>query len=81
MADANCKLDDDDEMRRKDLGAIEAHAMQLSEQFDAVEIICTRDNGKKNGTVHVSSGVGNWYARYGAVRAWLKSEENRMGGE
>ncbi len=74
------KIDDEDERRRKDLAALRSHAMQLSEQFDAVEIIACREDGKE-GTSHASSGIGNWYTRYGMVRAWMKTEDNRMGHE
>lgn len=42
----------------------------LSDHFDTVQIFCTRtENGQ---TVHVTMGVGNWFARYGHVIDWLR---------
>lgn len=77
----NCQQDPEDQQQTRDLEIIRAHAIQLSEQFDSVQIICTRDNGPKNSTIHAAHGSGNWYARYGSVDAWMKAENNRMGRE
>lgn len=49
----------------------------LVEHFDAVQIFASRhEQGESAGTVYVSEGRGNWYARYGQVRTWLLNEED-----
>lgn len=48
---------------------------ELGEHFDTVQIFATRhESGEENGTVHVSLGLGNWYARFGQVQMWLNAE-------
>ncbi len=49
---------------------------ELSEHFDSVQILCTRyKGGDDGGTVNISMGTGNWFARYGQMREWLIREE------
>lgn len=72
------RRDDDDTRRVKDMNLLRAHVNQLAEHFDAVEIIVTRDTGPKNGSEFACMGVGNWYARYGMVQAWLKNENKHL---
>jgi len=48
----------------------------LAEHFDCVEILVSRhENGVANGTMHISYGAGNWFARYGQVRQWLIQQD------
>ncbi len=48
-------------------------AAQLGEYFDAVQILCsTQEEG--GGTVGVSRGCGNWYARIGMARELLDAD-------
>lgn len=63
--------DRDEELLRK-------HVEQLGEHFDAVTILCTRhEQGTEDGTVQISDGCGNWFARYGHIREWLLRSEER----
>ncbi len=49
---------------------------ELSEHFDSVQILCTRyKGGDDGGTVNISMGEGNWFARYGQMKEWLIREE------
>lgn len=67
-------LDDD---RERDLAMVKRHAAQLAEHFDAVHIFVTRPS--EDGTIVCNWGAGNWYARYGQVRAWIVAEEAKFG--
>ena len=55
--------------------AIEHAKALLSEHFEAVQIFASRDEG--GGTMHVETGSGNFYARYGQIREWLDGAEER----
>jgi hypothetical protein len=46
----------------------------LREHFDTVQIQVTRDDGGRN-TMYCSQGSGNWFARYGYMRAFIKDAE------
>jgi len=50
---------------------------ELGEHFDTIQILVTRHaSGDEGGTVNISIGVGNWFARYGQAKEWcLKAEE------
>ena len=53
----------------------------LIEHFEGVQIFCSRhESGELDGTINCQYGLGNWYARYGQVSAWLvkQDEEFRM---
>lgn len=67
---------EDDARRSRDLRILRSHTAQLSEHFDSVEIFVTRKH--PGGTINAEHGDGNWYARYGQVRQWVISEEERM---
>ena len=44
--------------------------------FDSIQIFVTRhDSSNDGGTLHVESGTGNWYARYGQVKDWIARQE------
>lgn len=58
------------------LKILKAHAVAMSEHFDSVQIIATKL--MPDGSTRMRPyGEGNWYARYGSVRDWLKREEYR----
>ena len=40
-----------------------------------MQIFVTRSEPQLDGTVRVSYGAGNWFARYGQVIAWKKRED------
>ncbi len=51
-----------------------SHCAQLTEHFDSVQIIATSRDDEGNTTLHVM-GLGNWYARFGSVQAWVAQED------
>ncbi len=53
---------------------IDAHCNQLAEHFDSVQIFVTRHE-EDGGTRFASRGTGNWFAREGQVRAWVKKQD------
>lgn len=68
----------DEEKLKPDTDRVQMHVNQLMEHFDTVQIFTTRvEQGTEGGTVNVNLGAGNWFARYGHVRMWLKREEER----
>jgi hypothetical protein len=70
--------EDNDRNKRIDMGILKSHAAQLAEHFDSVLIIATKYRPAGGGTSHSSYGEGDWYARYGAARAWLKNEDAKF---
>lgn len=62
-----------------DMALIKSHVSVLAEHFDSVQVFCTRhDNQNLKGTINAHYGAGDWFARYGHVSTWLKTEENNM---
>ena len=60
----------------RDMVRLQAAGEQLGEHFDTVQIVATRhEQGLEGGTISVTWGCGNGYARCGSVRSWLKKEE------
>lgn len=59
-----------------DLEMLQKHVEQLGEHFDSVQIFCTRHE-PPDGTVNVSYGSGNWFARFGHVSDWLTKSSER----
>lgn len=61
--------------RETEMKMVEKAANELSEHFDSVQIFVSRYDSE-DGTVNITNGIGNWYARYGHVKEWcVKSEE------
>jgi hypothetical protein len=60
-----------------DMKLLEEAAAKLGEHFDAVQILATRHDHELDGTVNVSFGMGNFFARYGHCRDWVVSQEER----
>jgi hypothetical protein len=58
------------------LKIIQSHMAQLAEEFDTIQIFCTRK--EEEGTASYFDGAGNWYARYGQIKAWTVAEERDM---
>lgn len=65
--------------RGPDVDRLRAAAIALLDQFDAVEIVAIRHEGDDEGTNAFRAGVGNWYARYGAVRETLAYMDRAAG--
>jgi hypothetical protein len=64
----------------KDLEMVRKAAEDLGEHFDTVQVLATRHepgDDEDSGTVNVSYGVGNWFARYGQGSEWLKKCDER----
>lgn len=56
----------------RDVKLLSDAANQLGEHFDAVHIFASRHEAEtEDGTVTVNSGVGNWHARIGQIKAWI----------
>jgi len=61
-----------------DMARVQSAIDALGEHFDTVQILTTRhEEGSDGGTVNVSLGSGNWFARYGQCREWLIKQEER----
>ena len=66
-------------LEAEDIKTVDAHIDQLMEHFDSVQIMVTRHMPTElDGTVQISRGAGNWYARYGQVREFLIIEDERI---
>lgn len=57
------------------LGKVSA---MLMDRFDSVQIFTTRHSGSTQGTTQFHWGNGNWYARYGHVKAWVEDEDEKL---
>ncbi len=63
----------------RDLKIVQSHCAQLAEHFDNVQIFVTKMG--EDGTVNCHYGSGNWFARYGQIKYWVKKEENSLAKE
>lgn len=56
---------------------VRKHLESLGEHFDAVQIMATKttDDGD-GGTMNIILGSGNWFARYGMARMFIKTAEH-----
>jgi hypothetical protein len=62
---------------QSDLSKVQKAVDELGEHFDTVQILVTRHESTKGGTINVALGTGNWHARYGQVRTWLVAQDER----
>lgn len=60
----------------EDLELIQKALDTLGEYFDAVQIFATRHEESEGGTIRVSKGVGNYYARYGHIALWMQKQKD-----
>lgn len=64
-----------------DMERLRVAVESLGEHFDSVQIFVTRaneaDREEDKGTINANLGGGNWFARYGQVRAWLVKCDER----
>lgn len=60
----------------KDMILIKNHVARLREHFDTVQIFVTKHAGQ-TGTINAQWGEGNWFARFGQVKDWMITQENR----
>ncbi len=61
----------------EELALLEKHAQDLGEHFDSVQIFATRHDASEGGTINLSYGSGNWFARYGQVADWITKSAER----
>lgn len=65
-----------DTEKNEDLARIRKAVDELGEHFDTVQIFASRhESGEHDGTLRITLGVGNWFARYGQVHCWLLAED------
>jgi hypothetical protein len=63
-------------MRNDDLKRVNEALNVLGEHFDSVHVFATRhESGELNGTIRISRGTGNYFARYGQIKSWVSVEE------
>jgi hypothetical protein len=65
-----------------DLARLRAHAEQLGEHFDTVQIFVTRhEHGQLEGTVNCAWGTGSYFTRSGQIREWIVKQDERARAE
>lgn len=65
-----------DENQKQDMEQVEKALATLAEHFDTVQIFCTRhEAAKRDGTLNLSMGRGNWFARFGHVQSWIETQK------
>lgn len=69
------QTDDDDTEGENRHRIIKAHAAQLAEHFDTVQIFCMKHLGDDCGTENQQFGVGIWHARIGQVKEWVVKQD------
>lgn len=57
----------------RDLKIVQSHCAQLAEYFETVMIFVSKPT--EDGTINCHWGSGNWFARYGQIKYWIKKEE------
>ena len=55
----------------------ESSAFLRRHGWESVQIFCTRKHSSSGKWVNVNWGEGNWFTRYGHIRAWMNQEEAR----
>lgn len=66
------------EQRQRDDEILEKFTNQLAEHFENVQIFVSYRDSQLDGTVSASKGAGNWNARYGHVKEWIVTQEQRF---
>lgn len=70
------------EQRDKKLELIRNQVKILSDSFDSVQIFCTKYEPESEGdTSNYQLGIGNWFSRYGQIKAWLIGEDESLKNE
>lgn len=59
----------------EDMRQIKEAVGRLAVHWDTVQVFVTRNDPDADGTVNAHWGFGNWFARYGHIRMWLRAEE------
>jgi hypothetical protein len=63
------------EFNNYDVKRVEKCVSELRLHFDTVQIFCTRSDDTGDSTQNIHSGRGNWFARYGQVKAFVHDHE------
>lgn len=60
----------------EDLALAQQHLDALGEHFDTVQIFCSRHEAgeSEGGTINVTVGSGNTFARYGQISLWIVAQ-------
>lgn len=64
-------IKNNDELSKK----IKDVCKELYPNFDSIQIFATKHDGNEYGTTQISWGLGNFYARYGQIVQWIKTED------
>jgi len=48
---------------------------ELYPHFDAIEIFAIKHENNEVGTSRFNYGIGNFFARYGLIKLWIKNQE------
>jgi hypothetical protein len=70
-----------DNTQGPDITAVDRCIEILGEHFDSVQIFATRhESTTLDGTLSITKGTGNYFARYGQIREWIleQDEATRM---
>jgi hypothetical protein len=59
-----------------ELQILQDAATKLKEKFSTVQIFATRYDEKTGNSYNFNAGRGDWYARFGHAKMWVKAEEN-----
>ncbi len=70
----------DDEQTKALVALVEDALGKLGEHFDAVQILCSRVEEKRQGTSSVFRGIGNWYARQGMAHDFIARDVAETNG-
>lgn len=71
-------MSDPQERGERGLNRLKDACAALSSEFEAVQIIASRHDPDRGGTLQVAWGIGSWYARYGMLKAWLAREDGEL---
>lgn len=58
------------------LERIKAICTELYPNLDSIQIFITKHESNEYGTTSLNWGLGNFYARYGQITQWLKTQDN-----
>lgn len=75
MSDEDCEGRKLDPKQERSMAIVRRHVDELEAEFDTVQIFVTKFDGVTELTEAVNMGAGNYYARYGQVREWVKNKD------
>lgn len=66
--------DPEQEKNNQYVKILETRVENLRAHFDSVQIVATRFNENGSTTLY-DAGDGNWFARYGSLKDWVRKQE------